>query len=282
MSEPATEPLDLAKEVAASLRSPFVPVFIRELAGAGRFLDVVWPQLAPSVETAGFLGSALYMADMALDAVEDVYSPLLSRETLLGGALRDDELQSLVAALDVFHWVQPQLLLLAGALAEAWDTPTVGGQGRAAPRAPSPREATHLDTAVDFARADGGLMPEVSESLQLSAAPDLYRAVAVWPSYLEVAWEELQHLATYPLFRQRARALYYYARSSSRFLAQPLHANRDVLAEQGMTDEDLTAARDAIDRALPTLATMMMHCCAMRLGLGIREREVVTEPDGRS
>ena len=117
----------------------------------------------------------------------------------------------------------------------------------------------------------------MASELQLDGPPDLYRAVAVWPGYLEAAWDELQHLVAYPLFRQRGRALYYYARSSSRFLAVPLRANAQALREAGVGEDAIAEARRAVDRALPALATMMMHCTAMRLGLGLREREVVTE-----
>ena len=274
----------VAEELAAGLRAPLVPSVVAELARAEGFLEAVWPQLAPSVETAGFLGSALYMADMALDAVEEVYEPTLSRASLLGAALSEADLDQLTAVLGVFHWLQPQLLLLVAALAEAREAPAVGGQGRPAPRAPSAREAAHLATAVELAslavRPAAGPLAEVAGELQLDAPPELYRAVAVWPGYLEAAWEELRHLAAYPLFRQRGRALYYYARSSSRFLAAPLRANAVALREAGVAEDAIAEAQGAVDRALPALATMMMHCAAMRLGLGLRAREVAADPRG--
>lgn len=264
-----------AREVASALRSPFVPGVAESLAAAHGYLEAVWPQVAPSVNTAGFLGSALYMADMALDAVVEVYEPLLNRGGLLGGALTASDLDQIEAVLDVFHWVQPQLLLVVAALAEAWDRPAVGGQGRSEPRSPSEREAAHLATSVRLEPVRSGLLPDVAEALQLPEAPDLYRAVASWPPYLEAAWDELQHLAAYPQFRRRGRALYFYARSSARFLAQPLEANPEALRARGVEEAALTVARDAIDGALPALATMMMHCTAMRVGLGLAEHEVV-------
>ena len=266
----------LPQEIARALRSPLVLDVFEELGRCGRYLDIVWPQLASSVDTAGFLGSGLYMADMALDAVEEVYEePVISRESLLASGMAGDDLARLEAVLDVFQWVQPQALLLCAALAEAWENPRVGGQGRPDPRDTSERENAHLETRVELVGPDAGLLPEVAEELHLERAPELYRAVAVWPAYLEAVWDELQHMAAYPLFRRRGRALYYYARSSSRFLAVPLEASRETLAAQGMTDDELTRTKAALDGALPVLATMMMHCCAMRLGLGIRTREVV-------
>jgi hypothetical protein len=267
--------LSIPQQIAADLRSPFVPEVFNKLGRAGRYLDIVWPQVQSSVETAGFLGSALYMVDMALDAVEETYEPVLDRASL---GLTGEELHELEAVLDVFHFVQPQELLLCAALAEAWDRPRVGGQGRPDPRVTSEREESHLAASVDFVGPEAGLLPEVAERLQLEAAPELYRAIAVWPTYLEAVWDELQHLAAYPPFRRRGRALYYYARSSSRFLADPLEASREALAAQGLSEDELATVSATLDASLPALATMMMHCCAMRVGLGITTREVVTNP----
>jgi hypothetical protein len=267
-----------AEELAGALRLPFVPEVARALAGAGRYLELVWPQLAPSVETAGFVGSALYMADMALAAVEATYAeyePVLDRAALLAAGLDEEALAAIGAVLDVFQWGQPQQLLLCAALAEALDAPSVGGQGRAEPRGTTERERAHLATRVAFAAAEQPLLVEVADTLQLAAAPELYRAVACWPVYLAVAWDELQHLAAYPLFRQRGRAIYFYARSSSRFLARPLRAGRAELRAAGLVEDELAAVQAALDAALLQLAMMMMHCCAMRLGLGIATREVV-------
>lgn len=268
----------LGTEIAAGLRTSLVPSVVRQLADIEGFLPAIWPQLAPSVDTAGFLGSALYMADMALDAVEEVYDePTLSRESLLAGAMSEADLEQVIAVLDVFHWLQPQLLLLLAALAEAHEAPSVGGQGRPEPREPSEREQAHQATPVELAPPDAGLLPEVPAELQLDAPPDLYRAIAVWPGYFEAVWDELQHLVAYPLFRQRGRALYFYARSSSRFLAVPLRADEAALRESGMRPYAISEARAIVERALPAVATMMMHCTAMRAGLGLREREVVRD-----
>ncbi|MEE8336687.1 MAG: halocarboxylic acid dehydrogenase DehI family protein [Dehalococcoidia bacterium] len=271
-----------AETIAAALRAPFVPDALAGLARAGGYLDAVWPQLAPSVETAGFLGSALYMADMAADGVEEVYEPVLSRPSLLARGLSETELDAVVDVLDVFHWVQPQLLLLISALAEAMEQPRVGGQGRPAPRERSEREQAHLATAVELVDAATPPLPAIAEVLSVDEAPGLYRAVAAWPAYLDAVWEELQHLVAYPDFRRRGRALYFYARSSSRFLAQPVEADAGALHAAGVADADVEAARSTLDRVAPVLATMMMHCSAMRVGLGVTTREVVAPEGGAS
>ena len=268
----------LLDEVRRALRLPFVPQPIARLAAVEGYLEFIWPQVATSVETAGFLGSARYMADMALDAVEDAYEPQLSRSSLHDAGMTDADLDALVEVIDLFHYAQPQLLLLFAALAEAWDREQVGGQGRPDPRDLPDRERAHLAMHLELIADDHPPLPEITEALGLDAAPDLYRAVARWPRYLEASWDELQHLVAYPDFRRRGRALYFYARGGARFLAEPLRANPEALRAAGLSATAIEAARRAVDTALPAMATMMMHAEAMRLGLGIHEREVVIVP----
>lgn len=275
MTKNDTSPTDLREEIRLALRSPILPSVVDRLAAVEGYLDVVWPHVKSSVETAGFLGSALYMTDMALDAVEQVYEPVLTGEDLTAAGLSEADLEALTGVIDVFHYVQPQVLLVLAALAEAMGREQVGGYGKPDERGLSEREERHLATEIPLAPTDTAPLPEVTEVLGLSSPPDLYRAVASWPGYLGVAWEELQHLAAYPDFRRRGRGLYFYARSGARFLAEPLRANPDALREAGLDDATIEAARGALDETLPALAMMMMHAEAMRLGLGVAEREVV-------
>jgi hypothetical protein len=263
-------------EIAEVFRTPLAPeLFDRLRAQAPAYLAHVWPVLAASIDTAGFLGSALYMADMALDACEEAYAPVLSRDGFLAEGVTPEAITSVESLLDVFHYLLPQALLAGAALAEAFERPSVGGQGRPDPRQPRDREQRHLATEVPLATSATSVLPEVADLLQVSEPPALYRAVAIHPAYLEAAWEELQHLGAYPDFRRRGRGLYYYARSGSRFLAEPLEANTEALQTAGVPDTEIELARAIVDAAVPPLATMLMHCTAMRLALGHAEREVV-------
>ncbi|RLT40386.1 MAG: hypothetical protein DWI58_11050 [Chloroflexi bacterium] len=266
----------VVEEIRLALRAPIVPSPIARLAEvAPGYLEVVWPRVASSVDAAGFLGSGLYLADMALAEVEASYEPVLTPEALREAGVVESDVASILEVIDVFHYGQPQLLLLLAALAEAFGRDRVGGYGKADPRAVTERERTHLALDLRRASAEAGLLPEVAAAMNLDTPPDLYRAVAVWPRYLEVAWEELQHLAAYPPFRRRGRGLYFYARSGARFLAEPLEADPAALRTAGLDEATIEAARAAVDDALPAVAMMIMHAEAMRLGLGVRTREVV-------
>lgn len=120
-----------AGEIAGAFRSPIAPELFELLrAAAPSYLAHVWPVIATSIDTAGFLGSALYMADMALDACEAVYEPVLAREGFIDAGVTSDQLHAVEAVLDVFHYLEPQALLAGAALAEAFERPSVGGQGK--------------------------------------------------------------------------------------------------------------------------------------------------------
>lgn len=268
---------DPAARLAAAIASPYVPQALLALQAEPGYLDVLAPALERAARTAGFLGSALYMADMASDAVEEVYEPVLTTDDLRAAGVDAAQQAAIVATLDVFHWVQPQTLLLVAALAEAWKRPSVGGRGQATPRDLSERERLHLATRLRL--ADPGLapLPEVAAVVGFAEVPEVYRAVAQWEGYLGLSWGELQHLAAYPQFRRRGRAIYFYARSAARFLAEPLSANREQFAAAGLPADSLDRLDGLLSTALPALATAMMHTCAMRVGLGVRTREVVQD-----
>ncbi len=266
----------VAGAIRLALRAPIVPSPIARLVEvAPGYLDVVWPRIASSVDSAGFFGSALYLADMALIEVEASYEPVLTPAALREAGVGPSDVASLLGVIDWFHYGQPQLLLLLAALAEAFGRDRVGGYGKPAPREVTEREREHLALDLRMAPPDSGLLPEIAETMNHDTPPDLFRAVAVWPRYLEVAWEELQHLAAYPPFRRRGRGLYFYARSGARFLAEPLEANAEALLAAGLDASTIEAARAAVDDALPAVAMMIMHAEAMRLGLGVNTREVV-------
>ncbi len=259
--------------VARGLRSPYLPTPLLRIVDGG-YLHAVWTQLEPSVETDGFIESARYMADMALDAVLQQYEPVSDRAELLRVGLSTDELDAVASTLDTLQLVQPQLLLVLAALAEARNASSVGGGGRPAPRASTDRERAHLRGRLLLAPPTQAPLPAIATALGAVEAPDLYRAISPWPAYLDATWAELQHLDALPLLRDRARGLYYYARDAARFLARPMRANREALAAAGVPDAARLAAESTIDEALPLTATMLVHCSAMRVALGITAPEV--------
>ena len=190
--------------VKHAFRVSFIPdVFVRLL----EFPDY-------SIETVGFLNSALYMADMALDAAQDVYEPVLDHDAYSPETKVDQG--SLRSAVDLFHYVQPQLLLVLAGLAEAFDRQEIGGYGSAEVRPRTKREDAHLAAGLklsdQFSEA-----ADICDVLGTSKVPDIYRSTGEFPNFVELFWQEVKELHSYPDFRRRSRGLYYkiYWRSGS-------------------------------------------------------------------
>jgi hypothetical protein len=178
--------------------------------------------------------------------------------------------------LEVLHLTNPQTLLIAGALAEALERPAVGGQGR-----PEPRDLTDEEQRIvsyEWQAPEESELPEparaiaadIREVLGEPFLTDDFRAMARWPALLEQAWAELRELRVYKLFRQRGRGLYFYARSSSRFLAQPLVANPARMRAAGLSEDDIREIGDVIRMYCGILPNAIMNTAAVQHALGIR------------
>jgi hypothetical protein len=119
-AHPATEVLEdnatpevkrVYDDIKTALRVPLVDLVFRDLARYPDFLTVAWRQLHPNVQSIYFERQADRVRARAVDAVATWSS---------APAAPDDELR---ATLEVFHYVNPKLLIAVAALRAA-----VGGK----------------------------------------------------------------------------------------------------------------------------------------------------------
>ena len=278
----------LFAEQRDALRLPFTPALFRTLARWPSYLEHVWPQLVPAVETSGFRGSSLYLGAMAREAIDQFYEPGFDPESLTDSGVSDASIPSIVGMLEVLQFANPQSLLLAGALAEGLEKPTVGGMGR-----PEPRELTELEARVRVypwrAPEEADLPADLRDTLEdvktilgLPFLTDDFRAIACWPPLLEQSWAELRELRVYKLFRQRGRALYYYARSSAKFLAQPISVSRERLAEIGLSGDDIHDIGEVLRMFCGILPNHIMNNAAMLLAFGVPPPQPPAPPPRRT
>lgn len=274
--EATAELRPLFADVRATMRAPFTPALFRTLARWPAYLQLVWPQLRPGVATAGFRGSALYLSAMAHEATQQFYEPEYGRATLRDDGMTDTGIDELAGALEVLHLTNPQTLLIAAALSEAFERPRVGGQGRPEPRDTTDEEARVL--AYVWRMPEEAALPDdvramaadIREILRLPFLTDDFRAFARWPVFLKRAWPELRELRVYKLFRQRGRGLYYYSRSSSRFLAEPIEAGPDAMRAAGLDDAECEAVAEVLRMFCGILPNHIMNTAAIQQALGIR------------
>ena len=65
--------------------------------------------------------------------------------------------------------------------------------------------------------------------------------------------------------------------SSSKFFAEPVNGNVEFCLESGMNLKDIQGIKDILQSYVYMYSIMIMHCSAMRIGLGYNQRLVVKE-----
>src|SRR5438093_3463233 len=113
-------------EIRQSLRVTGVNLNFRAWAAFGKFLPEIWEQLRPNVESTVFDSAATQLREQALHAAaslprsdSDSYPPL--------GQSRSYQIR---AALDLYHDINPKLLVLTAAVYQALQGERIGNPAR--------------------------------------------------------------------------------------------------------------------------------------------------------
>ncbi len=197
---PDTGALDVDRvyhEIRQCLRITGVPRYFDAWAEKPRLLGAVWLGARPAVETRAFEEAADRVRAEAVALADP-----MGRLSALGRAgLGESQAFQAQAAVLLFHYLDAKLLVLNAAVQLALEAAPVSRDGGAAAdcelveRGASERMAMleavdekspdHVTARVfrELKKAPGGRLP--SDALQL----------ALWPGYLEAAWERLRPLA---------------------------------------------------------------------------------------
>lgn len=265
-------------DVREHLGIPWTPHLLRALAAHPAYLELIWPQLSPNVEQRGFAMSAAFIADRALDFIRDIYEPTYSPAEALA-AVGDGE-RDLRQTLAALRYGLPQVMLLGGALLEALKFEKAGGKGR-----PGDRERTddelairdypvHLVADDEAPSAPASVYAEIREATGLPFVPCELQAVARWPDYLRLAWNDLRYLLPHPWYRRRRRSLSYYAAGGTHYLAIPVYIGRDSVERAGLGPADIEDLKSLLQLFAATLPGQLLNVVALQHALDPRPPEV--------
>tara|TARA_B110000438_G_C15793136_1_gene641650 strand:- start:1350 stop:2165 length:816 start_codon:yes stop_codon:yes gene_type:complete len=260
--------------IISTLRSPFLPTPFKKLSKHKIYFENFFMQILPSIDTQGFIDNALYVSDVSLEPAESIIS--INEHKNFFKEYDLEFKQNITAILNIFDYQQPQVLLILAALLEAFENDTVGGNGSMVARIDLIQEKDnqkfHL-VLPDY--EDFYLYKEFEELFGADSVPDLYLSLTNHQDYLVYIWENLQHLSSFPDLRKRIRGIYYYAISSSKFLAKPIHGSVQECISLGISLDEINVIKELIHSSLSMYSTMIMHCAAMRVGLGINQKKII-------
>jgi hypothetical protein len=228
-------------EMRQVLRVTGLDVTVRTWAGFERFLVGLWEAMGPNAETRAFESAADEVRAQAVEAAERL-GPLGAWGAV---SLGESQRYQLRGALELYHYLDPKMLVFTSAVKLALQDTLQGalqppGSAERIERgAPARMMAMEwVSERPDDARLRA-LFKDILATVGPPSLPGEFRGLALWPEYLETAWERLKprmkgeewaHACDALLVTSRrlARALPYEV-ALSRERVEALHEDAEVI-----------------------------------------------------
>lgn len=243
-------------EIKQSLRVTGVNLNFRAWAGYEKFFPVMWDAMRPTVETRAFEEAADQVRAEAARAAETLGRLDAASQVRLG----ESQAYQIKAALDLYHYVNPKLLVFTSAVKLALngehqahgvsEAGTLELIERGAPARMYPMEMVSADP--DDERTSR-LFDDIKETLSLSSINSDYRTLALWPDYLEAGWQKLKPVTGRDEYKQSSDHLRETARSLARALTLSVPLTRRQLEELGEDADEIIKTTEKFDQLLPSL-----------------------------
>lgn len=194
-------------DLKATLGVPWVGVITQAVAHYRPFFLAAWPQFSVNASTRYFERHCHHLRTLAEQQVHATLPQNSQHTRLLAMGYSERELAQIAATLDVFNAGNPPYLVLATAIKESLCFGrTLGGSpahtSDLLPRAAS-QPSTNVPVMVEPHHAGSDVLAvyeRLKATLQLPFINSDYKAMARWPSYLQLAWDGLAPLVDSPAY----------------------------------------------------------------------------------
>ncbi|HVY61613.1 MAG TPA: halocarboxylic acid dehydrogenase DehI family protein [Planctomycetota bacterium] len=245
-------------EARQKLRVTGVPLLFRTWAGFPTFFPRMWDAIRPNIETRAFESAADQLRASAVETAAG-----LGR---IGASVPLGESQAyrLRGILDLYHYLNPKLLLVAAAVRLALDGALMGpvvediASIELIERGPSPTmHALEMAPEKPDDPRLRAVFADIQRTLETGAVNSNYRSLALFPDYLVAVWARLKPILETESYRRAARVLGLEARSLARSLPHPVPLSLQRLEDLGEDVKGLVRATDDFERVLATLVLNM-------------------------
>jgi hypothetical protein len=230
-----------------TLHVPWIGALFQAYALYPDYLEMAWNEPRPVLGTPQFAADAAALGNAADQTVARFYTPSYSSRDV---AAMNLNLPAIRETIDAFHTGNPKLLLVATALQRAFEEGPVGGAGGTGWPRPSGEPGEAEEERAEWATVEMVDDDEASEAVKMLYA-DIkatlglplvnsdYRAMALWPDYLTLAWRDIKahlHTADYETEVRRLAGL---AREGVDRFAVPVWATREAAQRAGVPADQL-------------------------------------------
>ncbi|HYO58646.1 halocarboxylic acid dehydrogenase DehI family protein [Archangium sp.] len=246
-------------EMRQTLRVTGLDVTVRTWAGFERFLVGMWEAMGPNTETRAFESAADEVRAQAVEAAERLGRPGVWDVVVLGESQR----YHVRGALELYHYLNPKMLVFTSAVKLALQDEPVGalqplGSAERIERgAPARMMAMEwVPEWPDDARLRH-LFKDILETVGPPSLPGDFRGLALWPEYLEAAWERLKPRMKSEEWGSACDALLGTSRRLARRLPYEVALSRERLEVLHEDAEAIQRVTDQCEWRLPVLVLGM-------------------------
>jgi hypothetical protein len=205
-------------EIRQVMRVPGVNLNFRTWATFEKFLPAMWDAMRPNAESRAFEDAGALVRTSATERAQQ----LGRLDTAAGVALGESQVWQIMKAVDLYHYINPKLLVFTAAVRRALEGEPFEPDGSAENAvtlawgvSPKMYPMEMIAEEPDDERLCA-LFENIKQTFSLSQINSDYRTLALWPDYLEAAWQKIKPVAESEPFRTAADELRAMARSLAR------------------------------------------------------------------
>jgi hypothetical protein len=243
-------------EIRQTLRVTGVNLNFRTWARYEKFFPLMWDVIQPNLETRPFENAADSVRAEAVRFAERLGRLDAASSVHLG----ESQAYQIQAALHLYHYINPKLLVLTSAVrlalnGEHTEQSSIEGVKiefveRGIPGKMYPMEMVSDDPEDEYVR---DLFNDIKQTLSLPSINSDYRTLALWPTYLQAAWKRLKPLVGRSEYMQASNALRERARVLSRSFPYPIRLSREYIEVLGEDADEIMKTTSTFEQLLPPL-----------------------------
>lgn len=241
-------------EIRQTMRVSGINLNFRTWASFEQFFPAIWDAMRPNVETLAFEEAAAEVRNAAVQQAMG-WSSLTAKEA---SHLGESQCYQVQAALALYHYINPKLLVFTSAVTMALEGEEIGGRNgansqkieRGIPAKMYPMEM-EADEPEDKRLRE--LFEDIKQTLDLDSINSDYRTLALWPDYLEAAWRSLKPITQQSDFRAASESLLVSSRQLAKALPCKVELSRQQVEELGEDAAKVLQTSQHFEQLLPSL-----------------------------
>lgn len=260
--------LEIYQEIKQALGIPQVNAVFQAYGAYPRFLDLMWKLLRPAVDTREFFQCANRLRAEAYTrvhnyfAVPDLCSPIRQIHFSTGAQ------HELTHAVDLFHYTDPLLLLIAAVQFQAFeDGPAHVRVAKASADHPVFTEKLVMLTEEAAPSPTRKIYDDIKRTLGVTSINADFQAFARWPDFLGFYWNALKPVVSSPLYGEHKHALRESALAFANDLPNAPQLSVEHMKHSRLTDEEITSAIHITDESLHSSSGSILNVAFAKISL---------------